>query len=69
MAIFTLYGVPVRILAVSGSTIDSLARIQGTDEPDWIRVRHLHELKADGGIEEIAAAASRVPQQPLDRDE
>jgi hypothetical protein len=57
MAIYTRYGVEVRIVGAADFDVMGLVKVQDVRQPEWVRDRHVSELRADGGIQEIVQAA------------
>lgn len=57
MAIYTRWGTKVRIIGAADFETKGLLKIQDIERPEWIRERHVSELKADGAIQEIDEAA------------
>jgi len=56
--IYTRHGEPVTIEAeAEGGTA---VRIRSIDDPTWVRIYELADLKADGGWEEISDAVNRA---------
>ena len=62
MAIFTQYGVEVEITSVQRCDGCTICIVRGAKTPDkqWKRSRPIHELRADGGIEEIKASIAAL---------
>jgi hypothetical protein len=58
MAIYTTFGEEIKIIRFDEFV--KIATIQSINNPAWIRERAAHELKADGGINEIEQAISSL---------
>lgn len=60
MAIYTQFGVEVKIVAVDNAECPHYVTVQDATDTTWKRDRAIYELKADGGIEEIEQAIKAI---------
>lgn len=62
--IYTMFGVPVRIAAISRFASPMMVDVVQIGDQSWKRQRLVSELKADGGSEEINHAIEAVRSIP-----
>ena len=60
--IYTQQGVQVRIVKAVADPVNHYLVVQAVDDSSWERERHMADLKADGGIDEIREAIRQLEQ-------